>query len=193
MTRGTFFLIFILVAVVAILSYVAVVQSVKTPQEEISTQNLTPTPNPSLIPSTTLTSSPSASLVRIGASQTISILADSGENSLTTVQLELGFDPKFIEVQKVEPGTFFDNPTILLNEVDKTNGRIMLALGSLTPKKGNGVLATVTIRGISPTGPTGKTTDITFLPKTQILGSSNENLESLLRKAINAQIIVTQQ
>lgn len=193
MTKRTLFLIFLLVAAVAVLSFLAISQSAQKPKEELFTSIPSPTPDPSLVPDTTITSSPQAALVRVGTTQTIDVVIDTGNNKLTTIQLEMSFDPQFVEVTEVEPGTFFENPTVLLSEVDSGTGRITLALGSLTPKKGRGELATVTLVAKKPTGPTGKATDLTFLPKTTALGHSNANIASLIRQTIGSQLVITSQ
>ena len=194
MTKRTVFLIFLLVALVAILSFIAVLQSVEQTRRAQETSNqtaVTPTIDPSLVPDTTLTASPAAALVKMGAAQTIDILIDTGNNNLLTTQLGVGFDPEFFEVQNVTPGPFFQNPTVLLNNVDVKTGRISYALGTLTPQKGQGVLTTITMLAKKPTGSTGKTSDLTLLPKTQVLGSSNQNLNSLVRTMAGSQFVIT--
>lgn len=194
MNRRTLFLIFSLVVVVAILSFAAVLQSVqKSLQkgESVSTKAPTPTIDPALAPDTTLISSPSATLLKPGNQKIFDIVIDSGRNSLVTTQIEMGFEPEFIDVISVQPGTFFDTPTVLLNTIDRKTGRIVLALGTTTAQKGTGTLAQVTVIGKKPTISKGAATKLIFLPKTQALGNSNKNLSSLVKQSIDSQIVIT--
>lgn len=199
MNRKTLFLIFILVATVAILTYVAVLQSIQgTRKEQISTQAPGadgPTIDPSFAADTTLTASPSAGLLSVNDIQTVDILIDTGNNTITTAQIEISYDPKFVNIEKLDAGTFFEQPTILLNDINNESGRIQLALGTITPKKGQGILATLTIRAIAPTKepPLGGPAELLFSPKTQVLGESNLNLNSLIKEMTGTSFIIKTQ
>jgi hypothetical protein len=108
----------------------------------------------------------------------------TGENKVTVVQLELSYDPKAISNVTITPGTFFKNPTVLLNKVDPTLGRISLAMGvsmGESGASGSGQIATITF-----TPNAGfKTTEIKFLPTTQV-ADENFPSKSVLKTATGA-------
>lgn len=194
MSKRTLILIFLLVAFGAILTFIALMQSVERTQKKqqvATSQQPTPTIDPSLVPDTTLLASPSATLIKVGQRQVIDVNINTGKNLLTTVQLEIGFEPEFLDVTKIEAGPFFADSTVLLNQIDRKTGRATLALGVTTPAQGTGTVARITVVGKKATGTTGRATAINFLQKTQVLGSSNKNLTSLIKQSQGAQIIIT--
>jgi hypothetical protein len=67
---------------------------------------------------------------------TVDIAIDSGQNNVTAVQLELSYNPKALTNVDITPGTFFNNPNILLKKIDPVNGRITYALGVSLGQKG---------------------------------------------------------
>lgn len=124
----------------------------------------------------------SPSAVKVSQSEvgkySLPILIDTGINKVSTVQLELAFDPDVLTDVSISPAEFFENPVILINQIDEVNGRISYAL-SVSPsasesgkndfaargRQGKGSLATLTFQtNLRP----GTTTTISFLPKTQV-------------------------
>lgn len=102
------------------------------------------------------------------ATQTVNVVADSGTNKVTGVQLELSFDPTLISSVKVGPGTFISDPVELLNKVDLETGRITYVVGvpiGSSGMQGKGVVATISYTEI---GAKGKLSEIKFLPKTLV-------------------------
>ena|ERR1035437_2090897 len=66
---------------------------------------------------------------------TVDVAIDSGQDNVTAVQLELSYNPKALTNVDIAPGTFFNNPNILLKKIDPVNGRITYALGVPWDKK----------------------------------------------------------
>ncbi len=139
----------------------------------------TPTPSPahailSLVPETSSTS----------ALQKVDVVAQSNGNQLAGAQLNLSYDPTVLTNVTIKSGTYFANPTILFNSVDKVNGRISYVL-AIQPTgveaSGSGTVATITY-SLAPTA--SASTTLSFLPKTEvtqlgILGSVLKSVKNL--------------
>lgn len=114
------------------------------------------------------------------AFQSVNVVADSGSNKVTGIQLELFYDPKIISNVTLAPGTFIPEPVELLNKVDSVNGRVTYVVG--VPIGGSGVSGKGTVATISydEIGEKGKLTEIKFLPKTLVAieGYSSSALKS---------------
>ena len=136
----------------------------------------TPTPN---LAQTTL------SLVLVapegtGSARTVNVNINSGTNKVTGVQLEFLYDPKVLTNVDIVPSIFFENPVVLLTDVNKKEGRISLALGIPPSQKGvqgAGVVAVLTFNKASKSGET----IISFLPKTVVSGEGI--VQSVLKTA----------
>ena len=138
----------------------------------IAPKRTTITPPPSekqeiVTPAETVLSIESSSLPTSPV-QTANVIADSGTNKVTGVQLELSYDPALITNVTVAPGTFIAEPVELLNKVDPVNGRITYVIG--VPIGGSGVQGRGTVATISYTeiGAKGTLSEIKFLPKTLV-------------------------
>lgn len=112
--------------------------------------------------------------------QTVNVIANSGSNKVTGVQLELSFDPKLISGVTVTKGAFIPEPVELLNKVDATNGRITYVVGvpiGGSGVQGRGIVATISYTEI---GAKGTLSEIKFLPKTLVAieGYSSSALKS---------------
>lgn len=109
-------------------------------------------------------------------------------NKVTTVQLELSYDPNMLRIISFTPGTFFPKPVSLLNKIDEKNGRISYAIGTAPNDsgiQGDGVVAILTFQAKSPLR---AETIISFLPKTSVTAEGvNQNV---LKEAISARIII---
>lgn len=120
-----------------------------------------------ITPAETVLSMESASLPTATA-QIVNVIADSGTNKVTGVQLELSYDPSLISNLTLSPGDFIKEPVELLNKVDITNGRITYVVG--VPIGGEGIMGRGTVARISYTevGSKGSVVEIRFLPKTLV-------------------------
>lgn len=159
-SKRTLLLIVVLLVITGGLLYLALKQEQPTP-------SVTAVPTPTVSPAHA-----TLSLVQQPAStsalQTVDVVIASNGNKLTGAQLNLAYDPKVLSNVTIKPGTFFPNPTILFNSVDKVNGRISYVLAiSLNGQEasGSGAVATISYT-VLPT--TGTTTKISFLPKTEL-------------------------
>ncbi|MCX6791768.1 MAG: cohesin domain-containing protein [Candidatus Gottesmanbacteria bacterium] len=79
-----------------------------------------------------------------GNSLEIPITIDTGGNTVSVVELHLGFDSKLLTGVSIQPGNFFSNPMIIEKTIDTTRGTIVIALASLKPRQGVGSLVTIT-------------------------------------------------
>lgn len=103
----------------------------------------------------------------------IDVNADTGENAITGVQLELNYEPKDLNVIDILPGDLIKEAVTVLKKIDKTNGTISYAIATpLGAKgvKGSGVVAKIKFQapldlsktiGFSFDGKTVVTTDAT--------------------------------
>lgn len=144
-------------------------------------------PTISLRATTSLSLSPKESIKYLNDVFQMEILIDTGKNVVSGVELYLFFDPEKLEVENVEPGNFFENPNILLNETDQEEGAISFALGTFSPKSGVGSLATLTFRAIGVTPETQPTT-ISFMETTKV--AEVGEIESVLAKTEEARFIL---
>jgi len=100
------------------------------------------------------------------------------------VQLEIGYDPMMLTVESVTPGSFFTNPTVALQRIDFSTGRISYALRCPDQTQTNEetgcvntdspTVAVITVR----TNPyiLKPTTTLSFLPKTVVRTSSGRDI-----------------
>lgn len=127
----------------------------ENPSLSDTTQNQTPTPTSEPLAQTTLALTPNP-VVTASSSATVNVVVDtgdSGKNNITAVQLELSFDPKYITGISMTPGTFFQNPITMLNQVNIKDGKATFAMGIAptgNPPSGTGVVAVLNLR-LNPT------------------------------------------
>lgn len=159
-SKRTLLLIVILLAITSGLLYLAIRQ--EQPQPKIG-EPLTQAPAPSPAHATlSLVQQPAST----SALHTVSVMVAANGNKITGAQLNLAYDPKVLSNVTIKSGTFFQNPTVLFNTVDKVNGRISYVL-AISPNgeeaTGSGTVATISYT-LLPT--LNATTAISFLPKT---------------------------
>lgn len=118
----------------------------------------------------------------------VSIATDG--DKVTAAQLELSYDPKVLTNVQIKPGTFIQNPVVLLKKVDQVNGRVSLAIGiplGQAALAGTGTVATITFDEI-PTA-TGSTI-LDFLPKTAV--TAQGIAQSVLKTSTGSLFFVNQ-
>lgn len=189
MSKRTFALIFTLFTIAVVLVMIAVYN----PSSYDTPTSPTPTIKPELLAQTEL---------KFGELNSFQIASQSGEkiayaipikistnkNKVTAVQLEISYDPKILTQISITPGTFFQKPVSLLNQIDEKGGRISYAIGipPNTPgKEGEDVVAIITFQAKSQFR--GETT-ISFLPKTKV--TAEEFNQSVLKETSSAQIVI---
>lgn len=172
----TLLLIIVLALITAGLVVLALMPQKPTP-EPLPVTNITPNPI-----QTTLTISSTPVAGSTPSAYTTDVIVNTGQNNITSVQLELSYDPKVLANVDIEPGSFFTNPVIALKTIDKINGRIAYAI---SPADGVGVLGQGILAKISfKTLKKNVSTAIDFLPKTQV--NAEETTESVLKSTIGA-------
>lgn len=135
------------------------------------------TPLPSDVAQTRLFFSPSYRKIPGNTLTEIPLLVQTGGNSISTIQLELKYNPAVLRIVDVRTADFFTQPTIIINENDVTNGLINFVLDNNEKAiNGSGIVAYLTLSPITTSSSSG-TTDVTFLQKTAVRGSvRNESL-----------------
>lgn len=180
MSKRTLFLIFALFIITSVLLAVALYKPVPKPIQTITAPK-EPTAQTSLLfgELSSAISSPSSELI-----YSLPINVETGKNKVTAIQLELQYDPLILTNVAVAPGPFFQNPSILLNQIDDKTGRISYAFGvglTDTGIAGKGVAAVITFEAKSATE---EKTGILFLPKTLVTAEGIS--QSVLKTTKNA-------
>lgn len=190
MSKKTLALILLLAVIAGILLYVAF--STTRGQPQPAQEGITPTPQVqgdsvlSLAPNPLNLSSPSG---------TVNVNIDSGSDTVSAVQVELSYNPSLLQNLQVQPGTFFTNPNILLQEVNSDTGRISFAIADeLTSngKTGTGTVAVITFTASAldqnGSSTAGTQTRIDFQPKS-IVTSPGTSGQSVLKESSGTTII----
>jgi hypothetical protein len=173
----TFLLILVLALITAGLVTLAILPKTPTKNENTPVSQVTPNPV-----QTTLTISSSPVPQATESSYTTDVVINTGQNKVTSVQLELSYDPKVLKKVNIEPGSFFVSPTIQLKNVDEKNGRITFALSQddSLAALGQGIIAKISFTAFQNSVPT----KIEFLPKTKV--SALDISESVLKSTLGA-------
>lgn len=170
----TFLLIIVLALITGFLLFLAL--RIQKNQVSISTPTVT-----EILPQTDISLlEPTASkTAKLKSEFKSEIQIDTGQNKVTTVQLELSYNPKVLGSVDIASGSFFLNPTVLLKKIDPVGGTISYALSASDEKgiSGKGILAILTFTPVA--GQSGET-QISFLPKTQVTA------ENLLQSALKS-------
>lgn len=117
--------------------------------------------------------------------RTIPLMIQTGTNAVSTVQVELRYNPLQVTVASITPGDFLPEPEIILSDIDNTRGRINYALTTSSPAsqiKGGGTLVVLNMAATNTASISGNT-QIEFLPKTAV--RSQDSLSSLLQSTEN--------
>ena len=178
------FLTFLIAVTLVLLGLAVYTQKIVPPSP-------TTTPNKVLFPPYAHTELTLAAPKQTGLNTyTTQVNISSGTDKITAAQLELSFDPKVLLNVQISPGSFIQNPVVLLKNVDQQNGRISLALGVPLGQKGisgNGTIATITFTE-APTA-TGSTL-LDFLPKTAV--TAQGVAQSVLKTSTGSLFFVNQ-
>ena len=154
---------------------------------------LTPITQQSTTPSyahTTLRLTPPVNTPSLPNTYSTDVNITTDVDKVTAAQLELSYDPKVLTNVQIKPGTFIQNPVVLLKKVDQANGRISLAIGiplGQPAPTGTGTIATITFDEI-PTA-TGSTI-LDFLPKTAVTAVGIA--QSVLKESFGSLFFVNQ-
>lgn len=115
------------------------------------------------------------------------VIINTSEDEISGAQIELSFDPKALTNVDITPGTFINQPAILIKTIDTSTGVIRYAI-AIKPGdkmvKGEGVIATISFNKVG-----NEPTTLNFLPQSQV--STTSHTQSLLRETASAVIDVT--
>ena len=184
MSLRTLLLIIFLSIIAGVAVFVAVSPKNQTQQGGPQSSLFTPTPamaytTLSLLPNPFTLSTPSAS---------VDASIDTKTNKVTAVQLEISYDPKQLTNVDIAPGTFFDNPLVLLKNIDEKKGLITFALAispAQSAKQGTGNVATITFTSNLAKG---TQTEIKVLPETLVTA---EGVSSSVLKSSSGTTIIS--
>lgn len=129
----------------------------------------------------------------------IPIEINTGSNKVTSVQLELSFDPNILTKVNITPSTFFKNPNVILNKINYDIGKISYALtSSESAMQKSDTLATIffesaftissNILSGSDSAKAKTFTTFTFLPKTFVTAEGLE--QSALKSTNSAELLL---
>jgi hypothetical protein len=193
MPKKTTILIVILAIITGVLIYLAVrADRIQLPDENREAQ--TPPSPVQVTPFATL-SFPTLILdaSKSQTTQKVDILIDTKGKPVSGTQIELSYDPKVLTNVSLTPPAqnpfFGTNPVLLINSVDKTQGRISYAIGISTSddeKTGQGSVVTLSFTVNKFAGV--PVTQISFLQKSAITTLASQN--SVLASSSPLQIIV---
>ena len=143
---------------------------------------------PTPVPQCALQMEPTTVNTQPGKKTTINISIGSDDGYPTTVQLELAYDPRVLTGMTINPGSYFTNADILLNNIDQNTGRISYALQfppGIKPNRGSGIVAALTFTPKFEA--IDNQTAIYFLPKTSVFSN---NQTSVIKSAYGAEILL---
>lgn len=137
-------------------------------------------PTPTVTALYSLTLSPENITVLKGQTNTINILLESQNNTVTQpklIQVEIAYDPKALSDVVITPGDFFTNPTIPLEKINTHSGRISYVLEA-TNQKTTTILKKHVARLTFVPNPAflGQETSITFMGKTMLRGTTDTDI-----------------
>lgn len=153
-----------------------VTRSSMPPAPQLAQTTLALSPNPLSL------SSPSASLA---------VVANTGTNAITTVQIELKFDPKTIGDITLTQGDFLTGAIVLIKNIDYQNGRLSYALGIPAGIQGKMGTGTVAVIHFTTSLASGQQTQLQFLPKS--LATIDGTIQSVLKSTSGGTIIFSPQ
>lgn len=181
MSKTTEFLIIVFIIVISILLFV--MYGIKQNAPILSLAN-----KPAHIETTTddtsLSLSTTSQSFLPGQTITIAVLIHNALPHTTITQFELAYDPNSLTIYSITPGSFFTDPTIALQNIDFSTGRISYALHCPMVNNTNQMLdcanndnPTVAIITANINSYNFKpTTQLSFLPKTVIRTNTGRDI-----------------
>jgi hypothetical protein len=116
------------------------------------------------------------------------IKLSTGRNKVTSVHMDLSYDPKFIRIVDIVPLSFFDNP-VIKKEINEKEGKVTFVIGTgsdTVGKSGKEDVAKILFQPIGGDKLIGHMTAIKVLRTSKALAVGNS--ESVLRLANGANI-----
>lgn len=131
---------------------------------------------------TILSFNPENIIVGKGAETFVALSIDTNGDSVSAVEAVLSYDPKFIQVIAVTPGSFFEKANVLEQTINQKKGITTYTLGGLRAKQGKGALAKIKIKGLQ------KGRSALSLEGSQV--AAVQKSSNVLKEALNVYIIV---
>jgi hypothetical protein len=180
MSKTTGFLIAVFLIVIGILLFV--IYGMKQNSRMVSFTKPAKEQTPSADTSVSLATT-SQSLLP-GQTVTIAVLIHNPMSHTTITQLEIAYDPNALTIDSIMPGSFFIDPTIALQNVDFSTGRISYALHCPMGSNSNQMVdcanndsptIAVITANVNPYN-LKQTTQLSFLPKTLIRTNTGRDI-----------------
>jgi len=133
--------------------------------------------NPSVINAASgLSINPTSVSKRVGELFPLEIRLETNE-TIVGLDLNISFDPNLIDITKVTPGSYFVNPQILTNSVDKNKGLIAYSVFSYPGKPGADSLVNLEVKLLSSEF---VSTSITIEKSSVVSGSAGKKINATL-------------
>jgi hypothetical protein len=98
-------------------------------------------------PATTVSITPSSKTISVGDTTDFTVQMNTQTNTVSSVDLEITFNPQVISIESVTPGSFL--PVVLSTpRIDSTTGTIKGSFGvnASAPQQGTGIVATIKVK-----------------------------------------------
>jgi len=93
-----------------------------------------------------LSFNPKTDLFLVGKNSEIEVIIDSQGKEIWGADLKIIFNPVYLEVRKVSPGDYFQEPLELENLIRKEEGEIWFSAGSLSATRGKRTIVILEVK-----------------------------------------------
>lgn len=114
----------------------------------------------------------------------LDVNADTGENSITGVQIELSYTPVYLNVIDIIPGDFINEPVTVLKKIDTSAGTISYAIA--TPLGAKGVKGKGIVAKIKFASPANLSDEITFSFSGKTVVTTDATSDDVLKETIDS-------
>jgi len=114
----------------------------------------------------------------------IDVNADTGENAITGVQLELAYEPKNLNIIDITSGDLIKDSVTVLKNIDKVNGTISYAIA--TPLGAKGVKGSGVVAKIKFQAPLDPSTTIGFSFDGKTVVTTDATTDDVLRETVDS-------
>lgn len=94
---------------------------------------------------------PEPSSIKIGQQFDLSVVVEPGTFGVSGVETHFTYNPSVIKILKIEPGTYFKTPDILIENIDARIGSLDYAIASRTRSTGSGTVFTIRTQAVGIT------------------------------------------
>jgi hypothetical protein len=172
----------ILVAILVIITGILLIVSLSS--KSVFKEPSKPTPEKENFVKSTLMVSEDIKVGTQSGTYVVDIIAKPNGNKITVAQLEMSYDPKILRNIDINPGSFFQNPTVLAKKIDSTNGTIKFWIAN--PPSQPGVTTEGPIAIVTFSKSVSAPTPLNFMPKSSLSASGTD--QSVLKEAVSGNI-----